>query len=378
MLHPPNIGLTVYRPPIDLDIRSPVHRVQYMTQTAETPPSISPDDALPDVEPPSAGFILQLFVIPAVIVAIIVAVWLMFNWLAHMGDNPDTYVRALARDNDARWQAAVNLANALRRPNSELRTDPRLAGQLSQILKEDLAQGAGGNEVDLRVKVYLCRALGEFEIPDGVPTLLEVARTQSSEALVPVRCSAIEALALLASGPVADAVKSNPQVAPVLVDASRAEDVAVRTRAAFALGVVGGTAAEQRLEQMLVDLAPDARYNAATGLARLGNPAAISVLTEMLDPAAIQIVEHVNDEAGHQFKRPVILQNALKATEKLAKINPTANLQPLQSAAERLAESDADPGIRQYARQVAKELAARPASSSAQSTRVIVNRSRAA
>src|SRR5690348_13895689 len=64
--------------------------------------------ALPPVEPPSAGFIVQLFVIPAVIVAIIVVVWALFSWLAHTGSDPKAYVEAMKRDNESRWQAASN------------------------------------------------------------------------------------------------------------------------------------------------------------------------------------------------------------------------------------------------------------------------------
>jgi len=101
------------------------------------PPSepLSPDDALPPVEPPSAGFILQLFVVPGVIVVVVVTVWLMFNWLAHMGNDRDAYVRDLSRNNEARWQAAFNLANALRAERitnqPELTIDSELAAQLN-------------------------------------------------------------------------------------------------------------------------------------------------------------------------------------------------------------------------------------------------------
>ena len=62
---------------------------------SSSPPSserFSPDDALPPVEPPSAGFILQLFVVPGVIVVVVIMIWLMFNWLAHMGTDPRSYV----------------------------------------------------------------------------------------------------------------------------------------------------------------------------------------------------------------------------------------------------------------------------------------------
>src|SRR5690242_6222897 len=39
------------------------------------------EELLPPVEQPSARFIVQLFVVPALIVVLIVGVWLSFNWL---------------------------------------------------------------------------------------------------------------------------------------------------------------------------------------------------------------------------------------------------------------------------------------------------------
>ena len=39
------------------------------------------DDILPPVEPPSARFIIQLFVVPAIIVMLVVAVWIGVTWL---------------------------------------------------------------------------------------------------------------------------------------------------------------------------------------------------------------------------------------------------------------------------------------------------------
>ena len=58
----------------------------------------TPEDNLPPVQPPSAGFLMQLFVIPMVIVVVIVMVSLMFNWLAHMGTRPEQLVQELGRD----------------------------------------------------------------------------------------------------------------------------------------------------------------------------------------------------------------------------------------------------------------------------------------
>src|SRR5271170_3079118 len=100
----------------------PMNRVSFwrspdMSQSSHPSEPAVPGDMLPPVEPPSAGFILQLFVVPGIIVVIIVMVWLLFNWVARTGNDPEEYVRALKRENVNSWQAAVNLANALGNPN---------------------------------------------------------------------------------------------------------------------------------------------------------------------------------------------------------------------------------------------------------------------
>ena len=57
------------------------------------PPPPLPD--LPPVEAPSAGFIVQLFVIPAVVVAVVIVVWLLFGKLAGGERDAMEYVRLL-------------------------------------------------------------------------------------------------------------------------------------------------------------------------------------------------------------------------------------------------------------------------------------------
>ena len=116
-----------------------------MTESTRRP--ISPDDALPPVEPPSAAFLVQLFLVPGIIVAIIVGVWLAFHWLAHLGNDPQAYVRTLRRDNEGRWQAALNLANDLRGPGgAALKADASLATELGRILADEVASGRTGDQ----------------------------------------------------------------------------------------------------------------------------------------------------------------------------------------------------------------------------------------
>src|SRR6185295_6412308 len=107
--------------------------------------TFAPDDALPPVEPPSAGFLIQLFVIPGVIVVVIVVVWLLFHWLAAMGNDTREYIKKLRGNSEMRWQAAVNLAGALQgEAGEEIKHDQAVAADLGHILADEIA--AGGNE----------------------------------------------------------------------------------------------------------------------------------------------------------------------------------------------------------------------------------------
>jgi hypothetical protein len=55
--------------------------MSYPTENEDPRHASIPAD-LPPVEPPTAGFIVQLFVLPAVIVAVVIVVWLLFGKLA--------------------------------------------------------------------------------------------------------------------------------------------------------------------------------------------------------------------------------------------------------------------------------------------------------
>jgi HEAT repeat protein len=116
----------------------------------------------------------------------------------------------------------------------------------------------------------------------------------------------------------------------------------LRAVAAYALGVIGGDEAIARLESMLHDAYPNARYNAATGLARAGNEKCVRVLREMLDPdneLAVKDEINPNDQAR---KRTTVLLNGVKGSLHLAQANPDADLAPLRQAIENLAKSPLD------------------------------------
>ena len=279
--------------------------------------ALSPDDSLPPVEPPSAGFLVQLFLVPALIVGIIVTVWLAFHWLAQLGNDPQAYVRQLRRNTEGRWQAALNLANDLRGPRGvTLKGDPQLAGELASILDGEVASGrptGGGRsaEQSQTLCVYLCRALGEFAVPEAANPL--VARAEATDTPEIAR-AAVEALAVLAANLAAVGTKfTDPAaVTAAVLAATQSDDQGLRSSAAFALGVVGGDGARERLEVLCGDVNEDVRYNAALGLARLGGEVAWETLAEMLSLPDV-VVPPGNEEAqADRYKRAMVVVNALK------------------------------------------------------------------
>ena len=314
-------------------------------------PGLSPDDALPPVEPPGAGFIVQLFVVPGVIVLVVVVIWVLFNWLAQKGNDRDAFVRALSRNNEARWQAAFNLANALRAERGSTRPsltiDPELAGQLADILRREIETGSMETN-PLTLRIYLCCALGEFKVPDGLPTLIEAATTVRDDRERDVRRAALEGIARLADnvGAQDKQFSDNPELEEVLLDAAGDDDPQTRSVAAVGLGVVGTPRMLQRLRFMVEDGNPNVRYNAATRLAQRGDPAALGGLLEMLDQEETAGVDIEKNPKMRPFKRALITINALRAAAQLADKNRDADLGELEAAVDELLAGDASGEIR--------------------------------
>lgn len=245
-------------------------------QAAEAP--------LPPVEPPSAGFLIQLFVIPGVIVAAIVGVWLLFTSLASDTGDPRTYLEHLRSSTDKRWHAAVYLASALAGDeHAELRYDPKFMADMAMVLDQSL-DGGDTAEQAVAFRSYLSRALGHFHIATSLPTLVKAATTQRDPNEVEVRLSALEAIAQLTDNirrPLAE--KLLPQAAAL----SRKSADAVRASE-------GGAEAANRLVA-LADEA-DALARTATRSADLG--ARAGRLAEAFSPAVDAAERFATSEDG--------------------------------------------------------------------------------
>jgi HEAT repeats len=303
------------------------------------------EDLLPPVERPSARFIIQLFVAPALIVIGIVAVWLLFNWLVRQTSaQPKDLIKGLEQGaRVARWQRASELANMLRNKRyADFKRDGSSAAHLAQILDREIDQG-GMEDDDVEFRNFLARALGEFEVLDGVDVLLTAAATNRDAREQKVRDAALQAIARRAY----NLQQLDPpqqlehaDLEKTLEKLAGDDDPAIRMQTAYALSQVNSSASIKRLEAMVNDADLDTRANAAIALAHRGNAAAVSTLADLLD---LDELTHPTKEKNGQVipsKLVVFVQPAMAAAQTLSRQNPKADQAPVVAALERLANAD--------------------------------------
>jgi hypothetical protein len=178
------------------------------SQTSPFSGNSGPERGLPPVAPPSGRFIVQLFLVPGLIVAVAVLVLLGFRYLVGGSHTADYFLQQLKGNNpDIRWRGASDLAQVLKRPESvALRSDATFALDLADLLGaaldelerdekttaerlKDLAarqrEAAWARLTPQRDHVqYLAAALGDFVVPVGAPLLCRMALHDASPDLI--------------------------------------------------------------------------------------------------------------------------------------------------------------------------------------------------
>ncbi|REJ69794.1 MAG: HEAT repeat domain-containing protein [Planctomycetota bacterium] len=369
---------------------------------SDVEPQRSNPEVLPEVQPPTTGFILQLFVIPGLIVVVIVLVWLLIGSMAESGSDPAKFLVEIKRGRSNSWQQALSLAQTLQ-SDPKLKYDRQLAGQIADYLDslldlslpqspEDLGQNPGTTRDEkaegANLRRYLCMALGNFRVDEGLPVLLKAAGMEDGgdEEILKVRVAALMAIANLAenfNNLTPPQTLDHPNLLPTLLAASQDDQVALRSPSAIALGVLGTEAALERLEDMLIEAQPaNVHYNVATSLARNGRESSTELLLEMLQPARIRELpkappknERVvlserqiqqRDAEQRRLEQALVVRSALQALPQLQAANPEADLQPLMAALAALRDSDLPKSVRLEAERLLNEFKARASESQAE------------
>lgn len=352
-------------------------------------------EELPPVTPPSAGYIVQLFLIPALIVMAVVAVWALFGKLADSESDWQQLVAELGSSNEhRRWRAALGLAQILRNEEitppedrEPLAKHPLVIDSLTDLLSQSLKTQTPSEE-DLSHQEYLARTLGALNADEKTLPVLAEAAGESYN--VEVRKSALMSIAVIA-GRRFDAItgysakddkttasadtKSVPLENPTISDeavlqrlklCAQDKEPVVRHLAGFAIGNVGGPYAVDLLKVMLLDGDRFARANAAVGLARNGSTDGVPVLTELLNESLLPFDasalkgKTANEiqlaENNFQVEQPSLVRTCLRAVSDLWPRLTDTQKADLKAALEKISAEFFAPQVRIQADELLRKI----------------------
>ncbi len=309
--------------------------------------------------------VTQLVLFPLLLVLLLLGGWTFVFWLLHEDQDAASLVRRMQEPDRRAWQSAYTLSQMLGDPDqTQLKHDVELCRELAAILTKQnrlaAASADGGGEEHANFRLFLCRALGAFDLADGLPALSEAARPAPGMHASAVRSAALQSLAVLTGTLGVQAVLAHPEVLSTALEASREGDrdkVELAASAAYLLGLLGGPEATERLNELLADRRENVRYNAATGLARQGRAEALVTLLEMLAPEAWNS-EAWNDAPSsplarrNQERQVLVTSNAIRATVMLYSSASASERREIKQAWERLYGTATAPS---YVRQLAEE-----------------------
>jgi len=283
---------------------------------------------LPEVQPPSAGFIVQLFLVPAVIVMVIVAVYVLFGRLASGEADWRQLVTDVRSENThVRWRSALTLAqvlqdDALRKEKGQhLASTPEVATALTEVLTQ-LLKKTTPSEEEAQQTDYMLKAVGLLDVPEvAVPVLLTAAEGSRDRE---IRKQALNSLAVICGRAFVDRKTpiQMPELTSRIIEISKESELLSRHQAAYILGTLTAPEAVDRLTAMLEDSDQMTQVNAAVGLARQNSTLGIPVLERLfgqaskwvLDPSAVK-----NDEQATQhFERVMLVTNGMLAIQNLS------------------------------------------------------------
>jgi HEAT repeats len=281
----------------------------------DKPPAL-PD--LPPVEAPSAGFVVQLFVIPAAVVLVVIIVWLLFGKLAGGERDAMEYVRQLQLPS-ANWRSAFELASLIKN-EAAVAADPKLLGELTDLLSHELDRYADPKlRDDPKLAQYVAHTLGVFQTLEArtqngqvVDPLVPLTRALEPKFDITIRMAAARSLATQAAR--LNGKLDAPRAIKALGETAADSNPELRQLSVYALGFFDGPAATQILrDRIRSDEDRFVRYNAAVALGRRGDSAAETTLREMLSAADLDKAIEIPSATEKQNKIETIQVGAIEA-----------------------------------------------------------------
>jgi HEAT repeat protein len=307
-----------------------------------------PDPPLPPVQPPSAGFIVQLFVVPALIVLAVVGVWALFGKIASSDEDWRELVEDIRNTNEhRRWRGANGLATLLLRDQQlgddgqHLATNPDIARALVDLFDEGLNRHSKRDD-DLKQEAFLARTLGLLDTQATVLPALQHGMKPEQDREIRKNCIASIAVIAYRADERNDAVKS-PALVEDLVATTSDADSLIRDTATYALGLVNSPVSRERLAVLVASGDVNTRVNAAVGLARQKSTAGLPVFKEILKTGTAAAGDL---EAPGQAEALLSLKNVLHAVRILDGQWTPEQRRELAALIEPISQNHAEPRIR--------------------------------
>jgi HEAT repeat protein len=289
---------------------------------------------LPPVEPPSAGFIVQLFVVPALIVSVICGVYFLFARAVATEQDWRQLVADVKSENPhVRWRAALGLSQALEADRQRrlqaggmpttttppLSENKDIAAALSELYDGLISTSVPTEEQRKQIE-FLSKALGALDVDEVA--LESLRKGISEDRSAEVRKHSMTGLALLAGRRFEAGQPLQHQLLETdILEMSRESDVLVRHQSAFFLGLIPTEATLQRARELLQDGNQITQVNAAIALARHKHTDGYSVFVAVLSDAVEWKLNPTlvkTQEAEEQyFERGLLLKNTLTALDEL-------------------------------------------------------------
>jgi HEAT repeat protein len=313
---------------------------------------------LPPVEPPSAGFIVQLFVVPAIIVAAVIGLYLLFGKMAAGDTDWRQLVSDIKSDNpNVRWRAALNLAEGLDADEARgtdgqhLASIPEIATALNDLTLQQL-QSTTRNDEQQQQLAFLLKALGRMDAVEQIRPALLKSLDETSE--TETRKHGLQAVAMVAGRRHARKdLLVDGDLSDSVITASESADAVLRQHGAFTLGLMSGPAGEARLAELLEDPDEMTRINAAIGFARNGSSRGLDVLMQALQRSGDWPGQpNSAREVEASFEKQLILKNTLHAVEQLGPGLNAADRDAVAVELKKLEESLPDQALRLRAKEV--------------------------
>lgn len=327
-------------------------------QESSSIPNSDLSDDLPPVQPPSAAFIFQLFLFPALIVLGVVAIWLMFGLISSGEQDWQRLVQEMQSQNlQIRNRAMNGMAEVLKRDlmrgeqGQHLRTNREIAQVMSDQLMSELRKNSTSKEA-VAIQLYLIYALQYLDTVDLTTPALVMAMEPGRE--VDLRKSAVFSLGQIA-GRALEKLQplESPAAVESLIQMTSDQIPVLRHSATFALGVFQSYDVTQQLEVLLQSGDPLVRINAAIALARQKSAAGYPVIVDSLKSAEFTEVKSPNQTpeeaakaANQTAEQFLILKNILQAVNDLAAKLDANQRQELVPLLEKLSASHPEERIR--------------------------------